>query len=256
MRIVGPPALAGSVLPLTSGRQLVGRAAGADLRIDDPHVSARHAVITAVGDRVRVEDLGSSNGTWLGGERITGTRMLHAGDIVTFGRVEARVEERQAPPTVLLPRARTDRRSPPRANFDVGDQRAHQINNVGGNQYNSYQRQRESFLREVAASKTKARLVFWLGLSMVIIGGLGYAYFIVSGIGELNTSIQTGVEPDGVPFFGPDTAVGPAGLVFFMTAFVGQFVLVIGLIMWIVAAARVRRVDTDPRYAWNAPQRS
>lgn len=253
MTIVGPPAMAGTVLRLGPGRLLVGRGARADLRIDDQHVSAVHAAINIVGDRVTVEDLGSSNGTWLGGQRISGARELYGGDIVTFGSVEARFGQAHPPRTTQLSRGGTNRRPPHRVNFDVAHQSAHQINNVGRDQHINYLlQQRESFLREVAASRTKARFVFWLGLLMVIVGGLGYAYFLVSAIGDVSTSIQTGIAPDAFPIFGPDTGLGPAGLIFFMIAFVGQFVLIVGLITWIVAAARVRRVDTDPRFAWNS----
>lgn len=256
MKIVGPPRLAGTVLRLGPGRQLLGRDVGADVRIDDEYVSARHAVITTVGDRVSVEDLGSSNGTWLGGEQITADRLLHAGDIVTFGRVQARVEQHHPSRTALLSRVGTHRRPRPAASFDVGRQNAQQVNNVGRDQHNYHLQQRESFLREVAASRTKARFVFWLGLAMVIGGAFGYAVFFVSGVGAMSASFQSDVVPDGVPFLGPDTGLGPAGLICFMIAFVGQFVLIVGLIMWIIAAARTRRVDTDPRYPWNAPTRT
>ncbi|MGV9744565.1 hypothetical protein ACWDTG_06585 [Rhodococcus zopfii] len=135
----------------------------------------------------------------------------------------------------------------------MGSRHAGHINNVGHNQYNSFVQQCESFLREVAASRTRARYVFWIGLAMVLVGALGYANFLVESLGSLSTAIETGIEPESFPLFGPDTGFGPAGPIFFMIGFVGQFVLVIGLILWIVAAARVRRVDTDPRYPWNTP---
>ncbi len=248
MTILGPPPLAGTVLRLRPGKQVLGRSAHADLQIDDRHLSARHAVIDCLGGRVFVEDVGSSNGTWIDGERIRGIRELHRGESVTFGCVEARLAP--ADVTALLPGI--DTRHPPPVRFDVGSQQAGHINNVGHNQYNSYVQQRESFLREVAASRTRARYVFWIGLTMVLVGALGYAYFLVDALGSLSTAFETGIEPESFPIFGPDTGFGPAGLIFFMIAFIGQFVLVVGLILWIVAAARVRRVDTDPRYPWNA----
>ncbi|WP_068158508.1 FHA domain-containing protein [Rhodococcus phenolicus] len=248
MTIVGPPALAGTVLQLGPGRHLLGRGTSADLRIDDRYISGHHAAIDCRDGRVIVEDLGSANGTWIGGERLHGPRELHGGELVTFGCVDARLVSADA--TALLPRVDTPR--PPPARFEVGQQHAGHVNNVGHNQYNSIVQQRESFLRKIAASRTRARFVFWTGLAMVFIGALGYAWFVVDAMGSLSTGFETGIEPDSFALFGPDAGFGPVGPIFFMIAFVGQFVLVVGLILWIVAAARVRRVDTDPRYPWNA----
>jgi transcriptional regulator with GAF, ATPase, and Fis domain len=64
----------------------VGRAGGPglDLAIDDPEMSRRHARITAVGLDATVEDLGSTNGTFVNGERVTRARAA-AGDIVRTG---------------------------------------------------------------------------------------------------------------------------------------------------------------------------
>ncbi|MEV0059565.1 FHA domain-containing protein [Nocardia sp. NPDC050718] len=252
--ILHPQELAGTVLPLTAGRQLIGRGARADLRLDDRYLSAAHAAIDLTAGRATVEDLGSANGTRVDGELIAGLRPLRDGDILTFGNVDARFE--QGPPTVTMPSSAVRRPPPDPVTFTVERQTGHQINNVGRDQINSYIEQRESFLRAVAASRTKARWVFWIGLFMLVGGGIGYAYFLIDGISELNDTFgdASAGPPDGMLFFGPDTSLGmPAGLICFAVAFVGQFLLIIGLIMWIVAAARVRKVDRDPRHAWNSP---
>jgi ABC-type multidrug transport system ATPase subunit len=61
----------GLVLVLTGERPLVlGRDPAADVRYDDHRVSRRHAVVRFDGERWRVEDLGSSNGTYLNGARV------------------------------------------------------------------------------------------------------------------------------------------------------------------------------------------
>jgi DNA-binding winged helix-turn-helix (wHTH) protein len=52
--------------------------------IDSPTISRRHARIT-IGARVTLEDLGSKNGTWLAGERLTGPHALNDGDVVRLG---------------------------------------------------------------------------------------------------------------------------------------------------------------------------
>ena len=58
------------VFPLpATGSLTVGRGAEADVRIDHTSVSRRHAILH-IGETLRVEDLGSSNGTWVGGKRL------------------------------------------------------------------------------------------------------------------------------------------------------------------------------------------
>lgn len=67
----------------------IGRHPINDLRFDaerDLDVSSRHAELRAVESRYVLVDLGSTNGTFVNGERVTGERELHDGDIVTFGK--------------------------------------------------------------------------------------------------------------------------------------------------------------------------
>lgn len=266
-----PPELAGVVLRLGPGRQLLGRGSHAALRLDDRHLSVTHAAISNVGGRVTVEDLGSSNGTRVGGETFVGAKLLNDGDILTFGGIEARFEQTSEPRTVMLPRQDIHGSQPHSNNFGIGRQEAGQINNVGRDQHNNHiHQQRESFIREAAASRTKARFVFWIGLVLATCGILGYTYFFVKAADEMQTatqkfsdeleaSWQTGTPPTdflglGVDIFGADTALGiPAGLIFFMVTMVGTIMSGIGLILWIVAAARARGAATDPRHAWNSP---
>ena len=65
-------------------RILVGRAAGADLRVEDDRVSRLHARVEMRDDGVYVEDLGSRNGTELNGERVE-SHKLRVDDEVTVG---------------------------------------------------------------------------------------------------------------------------------------------------------------------------
>jgi adenylate cyclase len=78
---------------LPPGRSVVvGRGVATDIAIYDPTISRRHAELTARGDQVEVRDLGSSNGTWINGSRITVGRLL-ANDSVTFGKVTCKIRE-------------------------------------------------------------------------------------------------------------------------------------------------------------------
>ena len=63
----------------------VGRADDADLRIPSDGISRQHARLTPAGDEVLVEDLGSANGTWLNGRRITRASAAH-GDEIRFDK--------------------------------------------------------------------------------------------------------------------------------------------------------------------------
>lgn len=81
--------------PLREGVCVVGSGApatGVDLRLKHPSVSRRHARLVIAGETLRVEDLGSSNGTWVDGRRIGAPVEIGAGAGLRFGAVEARVE--------------------------------------------------------------------------------------------------------------------------------------------------------------------
>ncbi|MDP3890942.1 FHA domain-containing protein [Nocardioides sp.] len=65
---------------------LIGRGNDAAIRLDDDYVSTRHARIAASGEQWFVEDLGSTNGTYLGSVRITQPTTLTLGAQVRIGK--------------------------------------------------------------------------------------------------------------------------------------------------------------------------
>ena len=65
---------------------IIGRDDGADVLIDNPSVSRRHAEIRLGDDGWVVEDLGSSNGTFLRGSKIDGPQSIGLGDEIGFGK--------------------------------------------------------------------------------------------------------------------------------------------------------------------------
>ena len=77
--------LAGERRLLTPGRHLIGRGSACDIELDDPEVSRRHLLVTIDAEGVRVEDEGSTNGTWVGGSRITGEMPVSADDKIEIG---------------------------------------------------------------------------------------------------------------------------------------------------------------------------
>jgi pSer/pThr/pTyr-binding forkhead associated (FHA) protein len=89
----GPALRRGSTIEMT-GPTTVGRAAESSVRIDgDVFASARHARIDPRPDGVWVEDLGSTNGTFVNEARIDGARLLRPGDVVRIGQTELRLEQ-------------------------------------------------------------------------------------------------------------------------------------------------------------------
>lgn len=77
---------------LASGVNIVGRDRDANVHLDDPRVSRRHARIVVDGNRVSVEDLESKNGTRIGDVPVSKPVMLAKGDAVSFGGIDARLE--------------------------------------------------------------------------------------------------------------------------------------------------------------------
>ena len=82
----------GSAFAVGEGATL-GRSDGADIRIDDPFASSAHARIFSRGDFMYVEDMGSTNGTYLNGRQIRDAERLKMADVIRIGDSEYRYEE-------------------------------------------------------------------------------------------------------------------------------------------------------------------
>ena len=76
----------GARAELENAPLLIGRGSDAAIRLDDDYVSTRHARIAASGDEWFVEDLGSTNGTYIGSVRITQPTTLTLGTQVRIGK--------------------------------------------------------------------------------------------------------------------------------------------------------------------------
>jgi DNA-binding winged helix-turn-helix (wHTH) protein len=74
-------------VPLAEGCHLIGRGADASVWIDATGVSRHHARILIDGGDATLEDLGSKNGTYVAGERVTNRRRLSDGDQIRLGSV-------------------------------------------------------------------------------------------------------------------------------------------------------------------------
>lgn len=81
----------GAVYPLDAVTT-IGRDLGCSIVVDDPFASAQHAALTYRGRAWYLEDLGSTNGTLLNGQPVSGPAPLGFGDIVGVGELAFRLE--------------------------------------------------------------------------------------------------------------------------------------------------------------------
>jgi hypothetical protein len=77
----------GAAYDLTDGA-LLGRGDAADIKLEDTFASSRHARLVPQGEVMVLEDLGSTNGTYLNGEPLRGPQPLHVGDSIRIGDSE------------------------------------------------------------------------------------------------------------------------------------------------------------------------
>jgi pSer/pThr/pTyr-binding forkhead associated (FHA) protein len=94
---------AGTRFQIEAPAVTIGRHAQCDFQVDDRWLSRQHARITWTGIGYALEDLGSTNGTYLNGERVSGPRGLNPGDVVQLGEEVELVFEVAAPERLERP---------------------------------------------------------------------------------------------------------------------------------------------------------
>ena len=82
----------GTTFDLSQGATM-GRAEGSDIEIDDPFASSVHSRIFPRDQFMYIEDMGSTNGTYLNGRRLRAAERLKVGDTVRIGETEYRYQE-------------------------------------------------------------------------------------------------------------------------------------------------------------------
>ena len=82
----------GTLLDVSGGATL-GRADGADIKVEDQYASSNHARIYPRGEFMYVEDMGSTNGTYLNGRTLSTGERLKPSDVIRIGDTEYRYEE-------------------------------------------------------------------------------------------------------------------------------------------------------------------
>lgn len=77
---------AGMSFPIAGAQVIIGREEGLDIVLQDPEASRRHTRISWQGGRYVVEDMGSTNGTFINGVQITAPQVLNLGDSIGIGQ--------------------------------------------------------------------------------------------------------------------------------------------------------------------------
>jgi pSer/pThr/pTyr-binding forkhead associated (FHA) protein len=241
-------ALRGQVVDLHGGNVLVGSEADCDVIVRNDHVSRRHALITNSDGHTYVEDLRSLNGTAANGEPCTGRTELHDGDTIRFADVAARYEvvvPESGPKTELQPVVQPSIASPTHGvQYEIGHQEADSIHNVGRDQY--LIEQRDSFARDIASTKSKARFWIWTGAALAVAG------IVVAGVGFYRYS-------NGFTSFNQNTtsdqfsSLARSYFQFFLIGgaieLLGMILIVVGIVLHVVAASRRKQLYANP--AWS-----
>lgn len=248
--VVGPPAMRGRRVTISRDHLVIGRGHRAHVQLDEPHVSRTHAAIERQGGDVYVKDLGSSGGTTVNGVAISGERRLEPGDVLRLAAVEMvyHAPGLDADRTVIAPPATGDPSTQPDVSeprYSIGDQSGQVISNVGRDQYNAYIRQRDSFMRDVASTKTKARWLVWIGLLLFVAGFAVFASGVLGFIDSVSDSIGSGNPPAPDDPFGAEIYGMPAGLIGWAVALIGVLLLIIGIVLHVVATSRRKRVERE-----------
>ena len=213
--VLEPGSDRGRRIPLDRDYLVVGREPACDVRFDNPHVSRTHAALRRRGNAVYVEDLGSFGGTFVNGATAAPACELHAGDLLTFASVTARLESgaTSGDETITMPaRAMPARPAGARIAHRIDEQPAAVISNAG---------------QEVAATRTKARRLAGTGLLMLVVG-----FGVFAAAADL---------PPTASLFGREVGRIPIGLAGGALAALGAILLVAGIVLRALAASRRRR---------------
>jgi len=98
----------GAAYTLEGDQMTIGRDSTNEIVINDAEISRRHSRLTFQGGKYVLEDLGSTNGTFVNGQRLAGPRVLKTGEVVSFGEQIVLVFEMNtvdAGATMVSPRA-------------------------------------------------------------------------------------------------------------------------------------------------------
>jgi pSer/pThr/pTyr-binding forkhead associated (FHA) protein len=192
--ITGPAQLSGRSIDIRGGVLSVGRNPSCDVRLVEPRVSGQHARIVADAHGVSVEDIGSTNGTRVNGDPLAmhRRRLLRHGDVVTVASVDLAF--------VAMPNNGPNPRPGYEANvasYQVRDQRADTVNNVGRDQHNSYTTNNTVDVNPIPSSGA-GRMLVGAGLILAFAGFAMFGYAVLDFMGSIFEGINS-ADPFNAP---------------------------------------------------------
>ena len=241
------------------GVAVLGRDPSCDVVVSDQTVSRRHARLEWSNGQLWLEDLGSLGGTFVNNQRLTSAQPLRPGDRVRLGGRSFEYRGPGSVPGSTQVGSGATGQPPSAASYAIDQQWATsgQINNTAGNQYQSYvqyvqyiEQQREPFVREIAATRTKARMLVWFGLALTVIGFILFGRLVLLMINAIWDVIFTDPygtfpPPELADLWNEQVFGVNLGFVGFAICAIGQILLYVGIVLHIVATSRRRRVDRE-----------
>ena len=88
---------------LVKGVYRIGSSPAAHIQIDRPEISARHAILTVTDDAVTLQDAGSSNGTFLDGQKVRDAVVLQSGQVIQVGEAKLGIRAKGQPEPAPAP---------------------------------------------------------------------------------------------------------------------------------------------------------
>lgn len=167
-------------------RTTIGRVEDNTFQIAEPSVSSRHCEILLQGSEVLVKDLGSTNGTFINGEKIT-ERALKPGQTLRLGNVELKLDVPGAPgapaspstPAPSAPAAPPPKKEPAKAATGGVS-----MDDLGGRTVTAVFDNKSVFTKK----KKSKNMAFWIGAGVAILIILILIIFLISKVSSSSSS--------------------------------------------------------------------
>lgn len=253
--------------PLDGEFMAIGRDPLSAVCIEDASISRHHADLIRHGLSWSIVDARSTNGTFVNDRRVN-EAVLQVRDRIRLGQIEFVVgqsglglRDDQAQ-TVSLEAVRPPA-GPAPADMRIIKPHAGTMH-IAEQQHVYYVQQlqqRENFLREVAATKTKARWLAWTGFALFVVGFGTFAAADLSFIKSIIDATRSGGQPDpGISPFGKEIGGIPFGIIGWAAAALGVILLIVGIVLHVIATSRRRQAYRDfpvltPSWPGNGPAR-
>jgi hypothetical protein len=246
LTVVSDGPLRGSTFALRHGNQLIGRSDEADVAVTSPDLSRRHAYVSWDGSNATIVDAGSTNGTVVNNQLISGARPLRAGDVVRLGSLELRFDVPETDATGEL--AAVGAPGHQWRNEFRGDNYGdiHQAGrDVNVHTQHEHHHGPEDPMVELFQGRGAGRLLMAVGLVVALAGFAGWMYLILSA----GSSVAEGDPTAGGGPFETEWLGLPAGIVSFAAFALGGVIAAVGHAMSKAARTRERELrHAQPRW--------